>query len=212
MIFSTFCRVLFFKYKGTGPPKKSGIFSGVNNKGFTLFELLIVLALIALLSAIVIPNLPKATLRYEREKFISRLNALVKLGWQQAVIQYKVHQVSFDIGKDRVLLSIDSGRRDRNNDPIFEPVKGLYLSTSFEIPNQFRIKQFFIEGFDEMSRFVGKKTAEVWFYIVPEGMTQDVVINLIDLKDLKNGKPRQVGLVLNPFNAQFKIYDTFQKP
>jgi hypothetical protein len=43
-------------------------------------------------------------------------------------------------------------------------------------------------------------------------MAQDVVMNFIDTKDTQDGKPLQVGLVLNPFTAQFKTYDTFQKP
>lgn len=184
----------------------------MNRTGFTLLEILIVLALIGLLGAVIVPNLRRVTPRYERDQFIARLNALVQLGWQQAVIQHTIHQVIFNIGEKRVALSQDTGKRDATGDPVFETVKGLYLSTSFELPAQFNIKQFFIEGFDEMSRFVGRKTAELWFYIVPEGMTQDVIINLVDTKDTRNGKPRPVGLVLNPFTAQFKVYDTFQKP
>jgi hypothetical protein len=39
-----------------------------------------------------------------------------------------------------------------------------------------------------------------------------VIINFLDTKDTKDDAPRRVGLVLNPFTAQFKIYDAFQKP
>ncbi len=188
------------------------MFGIINRIGFTLFELLIVIAIIAVLGAIIMPNLQRTTPRYEREAFIARLNALVQLGWQQAVIKHKIHKVQFDVGKNIVSLHQDTGQRDLGGDPLFKPVKGLYLSTSFTWPDQFRIKQFFVEGFDEMSRFVGRKTAEIWFYLMPEGMTQDVVINMVDTKDLRNRKPRPVGLVLNPFTAQFKVYDTLQKP
>ena len=74
-----------------------------------------------------------------------------------------------------------------------------------------QIKQFNIEGFDEMSRYgVGRKTTEMWFYIMPDGLTQEVTINALDTKDLKNNKPRPFSLVLSPFSAIFKYYDTFQ--
>jgi hypothetical protein len=63
-----------------------------------------------------------------------------------------------------------------------------------------------------MAKFTKSKTEEMWFYVIPGGMAQDVIINFIDTKDLYNNAPRSVGLVLNPFSAQFKIYDTFQKP
>ena len=44
-------------------------------------------------------------------------------------------------------------------------------------------------------------------------MTQDVIINFYDTKDvLPDESPRPVGLVLNPFSAQLKEYDTFKKP
>jgi hypothetical protein len=43
-------------------------------------------------------------------------------------------------------------------------------------------------------------------------MAQNVVINFLDTQDLRDDQPRQVALVLNPFTALFKTYDTFQKP
>ena len=65
---------------------------------------------------------------------------------------------------------------------------------------------------DMMAKYARSKSGSVWFYIIPEGMTQDVVLNFIDTNDAYDGHPRQVGLVLNPFTAQFKEYDEFQKP
>ncbi|QQR63205.1 hypothetical protein IPH67_01890 [bacterium] len=86
--------------------------------------------------------------------------------------------------------------------------------TRCEIPPFIEIKQFFIEGFDEIARYQGNKNAaRVWFFLVPEGMAQKVVINMFDngSKDEK-GNPRSIGLVLNPLTARFYVYDEFQKP
>ena len=63
-----------------------------------------------------------------------------------------------------------------------------------------------------MKRFVGRDTGETWFYVVPDGMTQRVTINMTDGNDIDSGgRPAKIGLVLNPFNAQFAAYDTFKK-
>jgi hypothetical protein len=83
--------------------------------------------------------------------------------------------------------------------------------TECMIPDQIIIKQFFIEGFDMMAKFGRSKSKSVWFYIMPEGMVQSVVINFVDTKDTQDNQPPSFGLILNPFTAQCKIYDTFQK-
>jgi type II secretion system protein H len=193
--------------------KKNGLTFGMNKKsGFSLLEIMIVLMLIGIIGSIITPNLQRSTPRYEREEFIARFNALTQLAWQQALMKHQLYQVSVDIGKRAIFLSQPTGTVDRSGNPVFKPAQDVVQNTSFVIPEQFDIKQFFIEGFDMMAKFTKSKTEEVWFYVVPGGMTQDVVVNFVDNKDLYNNAPRQVGLVLNPFSAQFKVYDTFQKP
>jgi hypothetical protein len=62
-----------------------------------------------------------------------------------------------------------------------------------------------------MERFEGRGTENIWFFVAASGLAQPVTINLVDDNDRSAGRARSIGLVLNPFSAQFKEYDTFQK-
>jgi len=150
------------------------------------------------MAAVLIPNFMGRKPRYEREQFIAQLNALTSLGWQQAIITHKVHKVHVDFANREIRLEVVTGK-NAQGESVSELVRGQYLNTKIEIPDNIKIKNFIIEGVDEMKRF-GGGAGEAWFYIIPEGLAQNVIINFVDTKDtLSNGKVRPVGLVLNPF-------------
>lgn len=180
----------------------------MTKKGFTLIELLIAIAIIGMMMAIIIPMFQQQP-GAARKKFIAQLNLLVQNAWQQSIITRAVHRIIFNF-KDRqalvernITLSPDAKKFD------FKEVQGSDMQLSW--PSSLIIRQFLVEGFDEMKRFSNREAEIIWFYIVPDGMTQQVTINGIDKEDSIENKPRQFGLVLNPFLAQFKEYDTFQK-
>lgn len=185
---------------------------GHSKSGFTLLEILIAITLIGVMAVVVVPNLLRFSPKHEREKFLTALDGITQFAWQTALSTNSLHRVEFDFGKKRISISGATQKKDAKGQPLFEPAKQTYLGTAFTIPSNIDIKQFIIEGYDELSRFSGRKTQESWFYIMPDGMTQAVTINFTDSKDtLANGKPRSFGLVLNPFTAQFRRYDAFQK-
>ena len=188
------------------------MFGNYNRRGFSLLELLVVIAIIGILSAVIMPNIQRSTPRYEREEFIARFNTLVQYGWQQSLVTHLLHRINVDVGKKVITLTVATDQKDKSGEFVFKPIPDAVYDTECVIPEQIVIKQFFIEGFDMMTKFAQSKTASVWFYIVPEGMVQNVVINFMDTKDIRDDQPLSVGLVLNPFTAQFKTYDTFQKP
>lgn len=193
--------------------KMIGLMFGMyNKKGFSLLELLIVIGIIGILSAIIVPNFRGSNPRYERQAFIARFNTLLHYGWQQALITHKIHRVNVDIGKKKINLTVESEGKDKSGESVFVKIANPVEDTEILIPDHLNIKQFFIEGFDMMTKFARSKTASVWFYIIPEGMVQNVVINLTDTKDVYDNQAKAVGLVINPFSGQLKAYDEFQKP
>ena len=181
----------------------------MRNQGFTLIEIVVAIAIIAVMATVIAPNLFGPTAATERKSFVAKLNGLLFLGWQQALITHKIHMATFNINKKKVYLEVVENT-DVPNKPKTAPVKIEYQATSIDWPEQFEIKNFYIEETDEVARAVGQNV--FFFYIMPDGMAQDVIINFFDTKDmLPNGSARPVGLVLNPFSVQLKEYDTFQK-
>ena len=155
----------------------------MRRKGFTLLEIIIAIAIIGLVSAIVIPNLMRRAPSYERKDIIAKLNALTRLAWQNALIEHKIHKVTFNFKKKTVSLEIATGAYEKG-EPLFKSLERSYLDTEFSWPEHLEVKQFLIDTFDEMTRFRGRKTEEVWFYVMPDGMTQNVIINCIDTNDI----------------------------
>lgn len=186
--------------------------SGTSKSGFTLIEIVVALAIIALLATAISPVFSGRLPRAKREEFINKLSALTQFGWQQALITHTAHRLYFNFDKHTITLQVATDKKDSDGEPVCLTVKPLYVQTQITIPEQVRVQQFILEGFDEMSRFTGKSTGQVWFYIMPEGLTQAVIINMVDTQDtLAKKAPRPIGLVLNPFSARFGVYDTFQK-
>ncbi len=178
-------------------------------QGFTLLEVVFVIGIIAVLMTL-IPNITQRKPRYEREQFVTRLNALTKTAALQALATHKLHEIEFDFAKRTVQIRRATGKVDDKGLLVTAPMRPALTNSLFLWPAHIEIKQFVIEGFDEMSRYA-KGTGAAFFYVVPEGLAQQVTINFIDKKDTIDGKVRRIGLVLNPFTMQFSEYNEFQK-
>ncbi len=186
--------------------------SGTFKQGFTLIEILVAITILVVMAAVIVPNLAPRRPKEERKAFIAKLNALTQLAWQNALLTNNLHRVLFDFKKKTVSVEQSTKKKDAQGELKFEPLQRTYLETTIAWPVNLEIKNFFIEGFDEMKRFVGRETVETFFYVVPDGMTQRVTINMTDSNNLQaDGRPAKIGLVLNPFNAQFAAYDTYKK-
>lgn len=174
---------------------------------------MVVILLIGIMAAITVPNLKYLITGYQRKQFLTQLNGLTRLAWQQALSTQKAHRIFFDIPKRSILAEIEQvGKKDKEGRPAFALAQIPYLRNSFLWPETVEIKQFFI-GKDEMITRPGIKTEQIWFYIVPDGLVQEVIINMTDASETdEHGKPLSTSLVMNPFTGEFKEYEEFQKP
>ena len=185
----------------------------ITRPGFSLLEIMLVIVLFGIMTSIVIPQFGGKKPKQERQKFIGQLNALIKISWDNAIRSSKTQKVDFDFQTNKVTLWQSTGQKDDRGQLITEPLRQAYRASSIKIPKQLILRNFFIEGVDEVAnRGAGSQFTGAYFYITPEGLAQPVVINFVDRKDKRAGRPSPVGLVLNPFSAQFTDYGTFKTP
>ncbi|QQR53652.1 hypothetical protein IPH25_02185 [bacterium] len=186
----------------------------IKKSGIAVLDLVFALAVLALIAVLAVPNVGRLMPGYKRRQFLSSVETVVNIGWQQALVTRSIHKVLFDLQEGIIVLERATDNLNQKGELEFTRAQVSGVLTRCEIPPFIEIKQFFIEGFDEIARYQGNKNAaRVWFFLVPEGMAQKVVINMFDngSKDEK-GNPRSIGLVLNPLTARFYVYDEFQKP
>jgi prepilin-type N-terminal cleavage/methylation domain-containing protein len=185
---------------------------GTYKSGFTLIELLVAIAIVTIMMSIVVPKLWQRAPEYERKQFVGQLNALARYAWQSALTTGVTHQLLFNFEQKTIMLKKQTDTQDAAGKPVFLPVKNGAFKRTITIPSHIQVKQFLIEGSDAMKAFVGRPTQEVWFFIIANGLSQEVTMNMVDTKDRTATKtPRSFGLVLNPFTVQFKVYDEFKK-
>jgi len=179
--------------------------------GFSFIEVIVYVGIFFLLIGLGFSMMQRPKPGNDRDMFIARLNTLIGLSWKHSIQTGSMQRISWNLIKRTVTLATEADNaNNKENEPTFKPLSTKFGVTEIAIPKTIKIEQFFIEGFDEIGKYKGSKNSENWFYLAPNGLTQEVTINILDLKDTLEKKPRPFGLVLNPFNAQFEVYDSFQ--
>lgn len=181
-------------------------------KGFTFIEIAVVLAIFGLLATISVPLVQRWRPGYERALLVARLNSLVRRAWQSALTTHQVQRLLFDLEKRTVTLQRETQQRTKAGEPTYQELSSEYINAQISWPESIQVKDFFIEGMDAF-HVPGTRIQEVWFYVFPDGSSQEVILNFFDTADATEAEAgTRLSLVLNPFSASFKQYETFQHP
>lgn len=185
-----------------------------NKAGFGFLEIIMAITILGLLGALAIPNFLRQQAGYEQKKFVTSLNAVMSEVWQQALMSEKMGKVKLDFRTRTVTVEQATGKTSEEGNPEFEPVFLHYAQNNLQWPETLEFKQFFINQQDEMAaRGVGGTTHDLWFYVMPSGMAQEVVANIVDTRyATADSDGKELSLVLNPFTLQFRTYHEFQIP
>lgn len=183
--------------------KRNGLVFGINKQhGFTLIELLVVILIIGIIGSVLAPRLAPRTARSEKEAFIAQLNSQSQAALTQAITTQTLQQVFWDLEKHTIEIRKHTGGYDRAGDPECKPTQIAYSSQRITIPERFIVKQFSIEGINELAG--ARNTKQVWFYIVPDGVAQQVTVIFTDTHEDVTDAEKKVTLNLNPFTVHYE--------
>lgn len=185
-----------------------------NYPGFGLIEIVIAIALFAVLGSLVVPNYLRQQAGYEQKKFMTGLNALMSEVWQRALTSGKIEKVKFDFNARIITVEQQADTKDKDGKSEFEPITLHYAQNKLSWADTLVFQNFFINREDEFATRGPHGTInDAWFFVMPSGMAQEVIINLVDTKQAgPDQEGKEYGLVLNPFTLQYKVYDEFQYP
>ncbi len=82
-------------------------------RGFTLLELVIAIAIVAILGVVLVPTFRGEREKLETKEFVAKLNTLMQAAWQQALSSQKVQRVFFDFNKKSIALSEQSDKDEK---------------------------------------------------------------------------------------------------
>jgi len=184
-------------------PNKNSIKSG-----FTLLEMVVVIALIGITMAIIIPGFRKKNQKNIQE-FRENFTILLHGAYLNALEKNKFQKIYVDIKNSKIQLQEESGKDKLTGDLLFSPLKFSRFITEIILNPVLEFQNFYVTTKQGTKDQMAQAVNDIWFFITPDGVAQDVVINLIDMSE-KPALP-QAGLILNPFTLTFKQYDEFKK-
>ncbi len=180
--------------------------------GFGFLELIIVLAIMGILSTMVAPALLSLRSGNERREFVSSLQLLTRRAWQEALTNHQLYRIRFDLEHHKVIAERATGQKERSGEEVWLALSDTYVPSTFEWSSGQEIKDFFIDGVDNI-HVRGTNIHEVYFFIFPDGTAQRIIINIFDSSEhTESAAGSRFSLVLNPLTVRFTEFPTFQKP
>jgi len=176
--------------------------------GFGLIEVMFAIALIGIMAAIALPAFSRRQAGYERKRFVTGFNALLSEAQQVALEKGKLVRVFFNFTTRTI--TVQTVKDFYALEKEYESVALIYAENNFIWPESQEIENFFVNGIDEMNQH--EVTTTLWFFIVPSGTAQQVIINIRDMHGTVSVDGKPYSLVINPLTAQCREYYEFQIP
>lgn len=180
--------------------------------GFTLLEILVVLFLIGIMATLGVPRFlldrqPKA----EWPAIVDEINNLVIFARQEAISNQAIYRLVFKKqkkGRDFIVVQREGLDPENPLKKMYKTVSSSYIQTKYELPENVHFNAVY-HGREE--QFEESKN-EGYCYVIPDGLVQEAVINLVKIKNKKEKREEQVSLKMMPFYGKFEFLYGFIKP
>lgn len=181
--------------------------------GFSILELIVGIAIVGVLLTVAIPAFKNQTPQARRDIFLENMNALTREALIRALETGRPHRIVCNLAARTVYLEEKKDEVTRDGDELYEKVQPRIGAVGEQIPATYEFQNFYIEGVDECaSHGAGTRMEDVWFFVLPEGVAQEVLMNIIDLSQSKEGFPGfPFSLFLNPYQVQFEMTNELQR-
>jgi type II secretion system protein H len=124
-------------------------------RGFTLLEVLVVLVLLATISAVVAPSLGRGIALLELQSTARQISATLRLARSKAVQEQQVYFVEFDLENGRVGLASED----------------LKFQKAFDLPEKIKIRQILRLKTENL-----REDVVYWFFFAPNGLGESFEI------------------------------------
>lgn len=174
-------------------------------RGFSLIELLIVLAIIAIASSLLLPRLMRRPPRSEWPHFLDEMNNLVSFVRQESIGLQRAFRLKFKQGDDESPASVTIEKeKDFSQNPYiaeFEPYKGLGVDTVMVFPQEIKLVGCFKGKINQLE----DKKKEGFCYIIPSGIVQECMLHC------ERNDGNKITLTMIPFFGRFELTPGFAK-
>lgn len=178
-----------------------------STKGFTLIEMMVVLALIGLLISMVAPRFSRRSPSSDWKAIVDELNNFSQFARQESIAEQVVFRLNFSRGKNKapdfVVIEHWVGI-DKKGNQEFSQVSSPYMKTRYEFAENVHIKALYL-GKQEL--FI--ENGQAFCFVVPEGLIQDIYVQLVRVED---GKDEFATLKMLPFDGYFELIEKLVRP
>lgn len=183
--------------------------SRTKKSGFMLLEVLLAIALIAIIATMVLPRVRDANKNITWLSVTSSLNRLLQWTRQQAIADRKTYRITFvkQTPKAADFLQVEHivSNPEKPTEKLWKPFVGSYFETKLELPEQIELVAAYQEHVEQFEEH--KNQAHI--HVMHEGLAQEIMLHLLKKSDDYEKIIEKGTLQIEPFLGIFSFTPGF---
>lgn len=176
---------------------------------FTMMEMMVVIFLIGIISAIVIPRVAYRAPKSEWPNILDEVNNLVFFARQEAAANQKNYRLNFksqSTGQDSVWVEEENDDPEKPMHKIYSAVSSSYFTPKYLFHESVKIKAVYLGKEEQLT----EQRGQAFCYVIPDGLVQEVVMHLV--RKVDDAEEVRATFKMMPFLGKFEHYEGFLRP